>query len=186
MMKKIYCILIGITLMFLISGCMNKDEVAKELIEYHNNDWIKVQKMKDAKISSKITMYTAFAMEDNEEAIANLLNEEILPSHNEILEYLKEIELDSNEIEELNLLQIEAETFGYEIFQEQAKILNDGNKTEINEMFNRFEIYDKALEDKYEIVYEKRKELMEKYNVQWVKEYDDSGDRIMKMRKDDD
>src|SRR5699024_3902555 len=181
-MKKTLCA-IGIILIFLMSGCLNKNEVTEELINYHNNDWLKLQEIKDTKISSKVSKYISYAMEDNEEAVANLLTEEILPSHLEIVDYLEGINLESKEIEKLNQLQIDAEKFGYKIFKEQAETLKKGERSEIDAMFDRFETYDKELQEKYEEVDEKRDELMEKYNVQWVEEYDENGDSVMKMER---
>src|SRR5699024_12109617 len=70
-MKKTLCA-IGIILIFLMSGCLNKNEVTEELINYHNNDWLKLQEIKDTKISSKVSKYISFAMEDNEEEVDNL------------------------------------------------------------------------------------------------------------------
>lgn len=80
--------------MLLLSSCLNKDEVALKLIEYHNNDWQKVQEIKDEKMGSKISDYISFALDDNEEEIAKLLSDELLPSFVEVIDYLESIELE--------------------------------------------------------------------------------------------
>lgn len=116
--------------------------------------------------------------------LGNFLMEEILPSHNEVVEYLEVTKLKNKEIQELN--QLDAGEFGYKVFQEQADVFSSGEKVDFEAMFERFERYDKKLGEKYKKVDDKREELMGKYDVHWVEVYGEDGKIIRKMERKED
>jgi len=60
-MKRYLSIVIGILFMFFTYGCMNSDEVANELIEYHNSDWVTFKKMNDEKLGPMETDFIRLA-----------------------------------------------------------------------------------------------------------------------------
>lgn len=55
--------------------------------------------------------------------------------------------MEHNQVKKLNQLQIKAEKFACDIFNEQAETLQNGDKEEINEMLERFDTYAKELEE---------------------------------------
>src|SRR5690625_103508 len=182
-MKRTFYIIVGTALMLLFSGCFNQDKIADELIKYHNNEWKILQEMKEDKVKADTSEYILLAMEGNNKEVGKLLKEKILPSHNEVVEYLEGTKLKNKEIEELNQLQIDAEEFRYKVLQEQADVFSSGEKVDFEAMFERFERHDKELEEKYKKVDDKREELIEKYDVHWVDVYDEDGEPIRKMER---
>ncbi len=54
---KILSMIIGITLVVSLSGCSNSDEVANELIEYHNDSFLTFKAMKEGEFMSKVGEY---------------------------------------------------------------------------------------------------------------------------------
>ena len=165
----------------LLTGCFNNEQITEELIEYHNDEWRKLQEIKKENSGPILTEYYTLALNENDQGIEKLLREEFLPLQKEVVEHLEEIYLESKEVEKLNQLQLEAEKFGYEILKEQADIIHGGNLIEIDEMYERFNQYQKELEEKYAEVEEKREKLMEKYDVELIKETDEKGNNVMKM-----
>src|SRR5699024_961051 len=109
------------------------------------------------------------------------LREAFLPLQKEVEEHREEIYLASKRTGKLNPLQVEAEKFGYDIVKERAAIIRGGNLREIDEMYERFNHYHKELEDKSAEVGEKREKLMEKYDVELIKETDEKGNNVMRM-----
>ena len=167
--------------LLLLTGCFNNEQITEELIEYHNNDWRKLQEIKKENSGHIFTEYYTLALEENDRGIEKLLREEILPIQTEVVEYLEEVHLESKEVEELNQLQLESGKFRYEVLKEQADILHDGNTKEIDEMYERFTYYRKELEEKYAEVEDEREKLMEKYDVELIKETDEKGNNVIKM-----
>src|SRR5699024_8436873 len=74
LIKKIF-VWMSVVLLLIITGCSNDDEIAKELIDYYNNDWISAQKMKKENIGAK--KLRLLKIENNEEASV-FVEEEIL------------------------------------------------------------------------------------------------------------
>src|SRR5690625_736915 len=126
-MKRTFYIIVGTALMLLFSGCFNQDKIADELIKYHNNEWKILQEMKEDKVKADTSEYILLAMEGNNKEVGKLLKEKILPSHNEVVEYLEGTKLKNKEIEELNQLQIDAEEFRYKVSQEKTTRLNSSH-----------------------------------------------------------
>src|SRR5690625_3687151 len=126
-MKKTLYIVVGTALIILFSGCFNREKVTDELIKYHNNEWQILQEMKEEKVKADTSEYILLAIEGNNKEVGKLLKEEILPSHNEVVEYLEGTKLKNKEIEELNQLQIDAEEFGYKVLDRKSTRLNSSH-----------------------------------------------------------
>src|SRR5690625_7881444 len=106
-MKRYLFIIIGITFMFLTYGCTNSDEVADELIEYHNNDWLKFKNMNDEKLGPIASEIVTLILRDDHKGVELLIKEEFFPAVSEIVDYLEGIELEHKEVQALNQLMIE-------------------------------------------------------------------------------
>jgi|SRR5699024_1629929 len=185
-MKRLFHILICISVVFILQGCTNEEQVTEELIEYHNNDWRTFEKMKEEGkvITAK---YFTLALEDDEHNIERLVTEELLPLLNEMLQHLEVIQLETKKVQKLNQLEIEAQKFVYENFSEYTNILQNGNAEEIDAMYEQFGEYKKELEEKYDEIEDEREKLMEKYDVEFIVDYDEDGNRVMEMvRKKED
>ena|SRR5699024_6561188 len=186
-MNRIFNVILFTLALLLLTSCFNNEQITEELIEYHNNDWRKLQEIKKENSGHIFTEYYTLALEENDRGIEKLLREEILPIQTEVVEYLEEVHVESKEIEKLNKLQLESEKFRYEILKEQADIIHGGDAKEIDEMYERFTQYRKELEEKYDEVEDEREKLMVKYDVEFIVDYDEDGNRIMEMvRKEED
>ena len=173
--------------MFLTYGCTNSDEVADELIEYHNNDWLKFKNMNDEKLGPIASEIVTLILRDDHKGVELLIKEEFFPAVSEIVDYLEGIELEHKEVQALNQLMIEVKKDSYNQFQETAKVLESGDEKKIQERFEKHSEYLDEQNEIYDNFYEKRDQLVKKYDIYWIKEYEEDGERIDKMeRKEDD
>src|SRR5690625_6719981 len=78
-MKRFISMIIVLSLMVPLSGCFTSDEVANELIAYHNSDWVTFKKMNDEMLGPFEAPFTITAMGKDVEGIKILIEEEILP-----------------------------------------------------------------------------------------------------------
>ncbi|HLR51439.1 MAG TPA: hypothetical protein VK072_01005 [Candidatus Avamphibacillus sp.] len=182
-MKKTFYIALGIVMVLLLSGCFNKEGKADELVKYHNSDWATYSAKKEKSVSPKIKSFIVLAAEDDREGIEALINESLLPSINELVNYLEEIQLEHKEIQELNHLQIEIVKDGYKRFQEIGEVLNSGDGEELKQVLEKFGEYGEELDNMYEEFYDERGKLMKKYDVHWDDEYVGDEVHIKKMKK---
>ncbi|MEN1968765.1 hypothetical protein WMZ97_11920 [Lentibacillus sp. N15] len=160
MMKRMFFICISMIILLSITSCSNDDEVAKELIDYYNNDWITVQKMKQEKLGSK-KIELLRQIEIGDESANTYAKEEIIPSMKEILDYLHGIKLDHKEVQKLHQLQVEADEFFYEGLKDfPAHYRGEINDKEIQEKEDK-------LKEKYDEVLDYQEKLMEKYDLKY-------------------
>src|SRR5690625_5958472 len=166
-MKRYLFIIIGITFMFLTYGCTNSDEVADELIEYHNNDWLKFKNMNDEKLGPIASEIVTLIMRQEHKGVEILIKEEFLHAVSEIVDYLEGIELEHKEVQALNQLMIEVKKDSYNQFQETAKVLESGDEKKIQERFEKHSEYLDEQNEIYDNFYEKRDQLVKKYDIYW-------------------
>ncbi|HLR51449.1 MAG TPA: hypothetical protein VK072_01055 [Candidatus Avamphibacillus sp.] len=186
-MKRLLHILICISVVFILQGCTNEEQVTVELIEYHNNGWRTFQKMKKEKVKPIASKSISLVLEENDQGIEIVIKEELLRVLNEMVEHLESIQLKTKEVQNLKQLEIEAERFNYDDFKEAANILDNGNADEIDAMYEQFGESNKELEEKYDEIEDEREKLMEKYDVEFIVDYDEDGNRVMEMvRKEED
>jgi len=173
--------------MFLTYGCTNSDEVADELIEYHNNDWLTYKNMNDEMLGPIASEFVILALRDDHKGVELLIKEEFFPAVSEIVDYLEGIELEHKEVQALNQLMIKVKKDSYNLFQETAKVLERGDKKEIEDKYVELNEYLDEQNEMYDNFYKKRDQLVKKYDIDWIKEYEEDGERIDKMeRKEDD
>ncbi|MEN1968764.1 hypothetical protein WMZ97_11915 [Lentibacillus sp. N15] len=176
-MKKMFFIWISMILLLIMTGCSNDDEAAKELIDYYNNDWITVQKMKEENLNPKKDKLIDIE-NDSKNKASTYVKEELMPSMKEILDYLNHIELEHKEVKKLHRLEMEGEEFAYKGFKDGiAYYKGELTDDEMNENT-------KKLEKKYDAFLERRDKLMDKYNIVWVDDSSsESGYQKMKLKR---
>jgi len=175
-LKKSIYIGIGFLVAFSLSGCFNYDKEAEELIEYYN-EWLMIRIEEPEKEA-----FTDLAWERNEGKQEQIINEAVLPVLQESIEYLENVELKHKKIQQLNALHIEAEQYALEMFQEVSDIMSEGRKAEVDNVLN-FEENDE-LDIMIENFNENLEELMDKYNVYWIIEYDEYGNERELLGRD--
>ena len=173
--------------MFLIYGCTNSDKVANELIEYHNSDWLTFKNMNDEMLGPFEAPFTIIAMGKDVEGAKILIEEEILPVQSVLVDYLEGRNLEHKEVQELNQLMIEIEKKTYKGFETLATMIEEMDRQELEESSDILMEHEHELHKMLDDFHNEREELMEKYDVRWIEEYEKDGRRINKMeRKEDD
>lgn len=163
----------------LLTGCLKDSDVTDELIEYHNNYWITYQVMKENNIESEMSAITSFLLKDDLQAIKTLYEEDDI---DELVNYLEGIELENKELKQLNQLQIEIELSMYDKYEELIEEIDNKNAKKMEVKIMNFYILGEEQDNEFD---EKREKLMDKYDVKWIKEYDEDGNTIKKMQKKD-
>ena len=176
-MKKIVAVSLFTFCLFL-GACSSNDQVADELIDYYNNDWQALQEMKKEELGTKRNDLYSFDKFENPEEGLDFLENEVLPEYETIIDYLKTIELENKEVQELNQLQIEAEEFGYQFMKEDGKAYYR-NEKEDEEIWENID----KLEDLYDEFAERRNELMEKYDIVFEEGTNENGEPIQVMKR---
>src|SRR5690625_1440525 len=132
-MKRYLSMVIGIIFMFFTYGCTNSDEVADELIAYHNNDWLTFKNMNDEKLGPIASEIVTLILRDDHKGVELLIKEEFFPAVSEIVDYLEGIELEHKEVQALNQLMIEVKKIHIINFRKQLKCW----KVEMRKKFKR-------------------------------------------------
>lgn len=175
MKKKCIPFVIILISILIISGCSNKDKTAKELIDYYNEDWITIQKMKEHEIGLKKYDLSRFE-QDNFKKANKYLEDEVLPNMEQILNYVHKIEVYHKEVKELHQLQINAEEFSYQAIQDLSRYY-DGKLSE-EDIKQKSE----ELKDKYVAFFDTRNQLMDKYHIILEDFSDTDGHTYQKMK----
>jgi len=167
-MEKGIMIWISTVVIFILSGCSKDEDIANELIDYYNNDWIAFQQMKQEALG-KNQMELLQQQEQSDEKASNFVEEEVLPNMEEIIDYLHSIKLEHKSIKKLHQLQIEAEEYAYEGIKEYpAYYRGEVTDEEMNE-------YSEELEQKYDAFFIQLEKMMKKYEVTWDKHSYENG-----------
>ncbi|MGY0691871.1 hypothetical protein ACW2QC_03650 [Virgibacillus sp. FSP13] len=179
MMRKNFYRVIGFITILFLSGCFNYDEEAEELVEYYNG-WLKIRGEEP-----KLGVFIDIGTEEDEEKIKRLLSENVMPVFRESVEYLENAELDHKHIQQLNQLLIDEEKYILEMCQELSDILREGTKAEFDKALNKSNEHEnELLEKKADKVHEKREELMDKYEIYWIIDYDEYGNELELLGRD--
>jgi len=177
-MKKNINILIALTMMVILTGCFKDNDVAEELIEYHNDHWLTYHKMKNNKKDNEMLVVTTSLLEHDIQEVVTFYKEEILQDISKLIDYLENIELEKKEVQRLNQLQLDAEKAKYNMYDELIDSIAKEEDEKIEIMVMNFYIKDNESDKILDEFYEERDKLMKKYNVQWQK--DNDGEELMK------
>ncbi|GIO23663.1 hypothetical protein [Oceanobacillus sp. J11TS1] len=179
-MKKIISIILVIFALFLLVSCSNKDEVADEIIQYYNEEWIPINDMKEKELRDlPFHLNELEEHQQYEEAIA-LIKDEMIPVADEVIKRLQAVEPENGKVKKLNDLEIEAEQFAKEglnaviIYYEGGDI----SESDVNQ-------YNEDMQEKYQDFFDYRDKLMDKYNLEQFDE-EEKGSKFYKIKRAED
>lgn len=183
-MKKTMTLLFVMFSLLLLAACGNDEKAADELVKYYNEEWISIQETKQEKMNEASSKLIDIAAADDgsgnqDETIAALVKEDMIPVLDDILDQLEAIDLEHKDLIKLNDLQIEAEEFAK---QHTANIIKN-YQGELSD--SKYEIEENELKEKYDDVLEYRNELMEKYEVEFDTDKDEVAGFEPLKRKDE-
>lgn len=177
-MKRLFLIGASFFITLLLSGCFHSEEKGDELITYYNG-WLEIREDEPGYGS-----LFSLAREEDPEKAKQILNEAFLPVLQDSVDYLENVELEFKEIQELQELHLRVENYFLDLtidLEEQLEneMLTNSEKPsdEMDDKTNEFE----ALADK---MHTKKDKLMEKYDVYWIIEYDEDGNKLDRLGKD--
>lgn len=79
--------------LFLFTSCGNKDEEAEELIQYNNENWVPVNKMRKEKMNEPQTKLSKLEDEGKDKEAIAVIENEIIPILDDIQNEFKNVEL---------------------------------------------------------------------------------------------
>lgn len=173
-MKKRILLSASFLILIFLSGCFHSEEKGNELIDYYNG-WLLIRDT-----SPSLSSMLALGRTDSYEETKRLLSEEILPVFQESLDYLEEIELEFKEIRELHELHVKTEEIFFDFFQEYESQLEE---TGLHFQLEWTDEEQAEIDQLAEEFHDKREKLMEKYDVYWITDYDDYGNKLDRMGK---
>src|SRR5699024_584282 len=108
-MKIFFVLIFILSSVFFLNACASDDEIADELIDYHNNEWIPIHVMKerDASYAMKelMNVLNEFGEDYEEEAIA-LDETDIIPLADKVIDRYESIQIKSRKVKKPNKMQI--------------------------------------------------------------------------------
>ncbi len=178
--KRTIHILLGIMIVFLLQGCVSKDEAAEELMKYFNED---IRTKLNDRYDEKVTKWFDLEDENVEEKVQLHLKEEILPTAEDLIDYLESLHYESRGVRKLHELDIKINKFAYEAFLDIEEALNEGST--FDEVNSDTESESQKIKDMSEKYYDKRDKLIEKYDLESYRDYEGEGGGEDKLRKKD-
>jgi|SRR5699024_393924 len=180
LVRKLLILMLTMFSLFVLASCGNKDEEAEELIQYNNDSWVPINEMKKEKMKESENKLTRVEDEGKDEEAGTVIEDEIIPILDDILNEFKAVELEHKKIKKLNDLEIAAEEFLKETMEEVAIYYNGGNVSEEDLNQNNNE-----LEEKFQAVIDYRYELMDEYNLEYVENDESLGNFRNLKRKEE-
>lgn len=161
-------VILGTTL--LLSACT--DPVAEELNDYHNEEWLPFNEMllEFDEITNGFDQLVAM---NNLQGIEVYLEDELFPTMDEMIEYLDDIDLEHEEVQELHQLQMNAFEKMQTSFQtvyESLQLEMEGRNAEAMDLADQFNAEVEESENMQEDFHEHREELWDEYNIELVDE----------------
>ncbi len=166
--------------MFLLQGCVSKEEAGEELIQYFNVDIRAGHGDQITETSNKIIgLY--FNSDDINEEFQLYLSDEFLPVIKKQIEYLESLDYESREVRKLNELDLKLIEFMYERYQGMEEALREGSTIEeVEEEFGSSSQEFNVRSNRY---FDKRDKLIEKYDLEHYR--DDGEDKLRKKEESD-
>ena len=166
--------------LFLFTPCGNKDEEAEELIQYNNENWVPVNKMRKEKMNEPQTKLSKLEDEGKDKEAIAVIENEIIPILDDIQNEFKDVELQHKKVKKLNDLETEAEEFLKDSMKEVVIHYNDGDISEEDIRQNNIEIEEKFLK-----VTDYRYELIDEYKLEYVANDESLGNLRNLKRKEE-
>ncbi len=153
-MKHIIGLLLTASILMLLTSCGNKEEIAEELIDYYNNNWIPIHNMKVRNTSIGEEKLTSILVELDEKdveeisetdlaEIITVYEEDIIPVADRVVNRFDSVHLEYKKVKKLNDLQIEAEDFGRTMLKNgigyyKGEVSESDYREDVNELINKF------------------------------------------------
>lgn len=182
MRQKGYLIIIGIVTLLLLQGCVSKEEAGEELMQYFNVD---IRSEEDDKFSKSLSELVSLMIRAEEEEIAAYMNGEFLPATKDLIDYLEGLEYKSRSVRKLNEMDIDIQQSVYDQFSEFADVLENGNAKEIEAKNEEMEDFNRELERETEKYFDRRRKLIDKYDLTSMTDYNDDGNKVHTLEKKD-
>lgn len=177
-MKQTISMILVVLTLFLLVSCSNKGEVADEIVQYYNEEWVSMNEMKEETMNTLVTELYELDKEGKNQEVINLIKNEFYPSIDNILEHLESLELNNKEVKKMNDMQIEAEKYSRDRFKDTIEYYEGANISD-----SELKRLSREQNKKYDDVLEYRDKLMDKYNLELI-EAEDSKSYVLKRVED--
>lgn len=181
-MKKTVCVLIGLIFMLCLSGCFNKKEKAAELADYLNG-YTEVEDDYELGSLHMIGLYRGSDNNMDEDKLKDELTDQVLPGLEKRLEYLESVDLEYKDIQELNTSMTKHIKNGEDVFKDLNEKLQNGTDEEINDAKDELKSYISDGDYEGKDIYDEMDDLIDKYDVLVVTDYDDDGEEYQRFDK---
>ncbi|WP_066194135.1 MULTISPECIES: hypothetical protein [Gracilibacillus] len=169
-MKQRMILVITACSLLLLASCSDKEEIAEELIQYNNEVWVPINKMKETELNDLESMQQELESAGKIEEAALLVENEIVPVMDEVLDQLESADTANKEVDEWNDMQIEAEELAKDYMEESVDYYESDEWSVVDHFFNTEE-----LKAKYIDVADYRDELIDTYELEYVKGHEGLG-----------
>lgn len=159
-MKKIISVLFLVCAMFIFTSCANKDEVADEIVQYYNEEWIPINDMKRTRLDGYALKINELEQEGKEDEAISLIEDKMIPIIDKVLGELEDVEAENKKVKKINDKQIKAEEFAKDM-SEDIIAYYEGDKSEDDIRSNK-----RKLESKYDKIIEYQDRLIDKYDLE--------------------
>ncbi|MFD1068244.1 hypothetical protein [Oceanobacillus locisalsi] len=78
-MKKIITPIFIVIIALLLVSCEDRDEVADEIVNYYNEEWVPINDMKEKRMRNLLSEQERLESENKKEEAATLVKEEMVP-----------------------------------------------------------------------------------------------------------
>lgn len=168
--------------MLSLSGCFNKKEKAAELADYLN-DYMEVEEAYSISTLSMIGFRLDKDDKIDEDQLKDKLTEDILPGLEKRLEYLENVDLEYKSIQELNESMIQHVKNGVDVYENLNETLQKGTEDEIGEAKDELKSFISDSDREGEDIFNETEDLIEKYDVLVVTDYDEDGEEYERFDK---
>lgn len=177
-MKKpsLFLILVLVSVCILLVSCDNKEQVADEIVEYHNEKWIPISNFKKDETEKLTNEFIKLDSKKDKTEATELIKNEIIPLNEDVVWKLENVDPKNKETKKINDLQLKAEEFALEIFNNIIKYY-EGEMTESELAKDK-----QKLDSMYDDVIEYQDKVFEKYNL---KKSDEKIGNFSKLEKAD-
>lgn|SRR5699024_477564 len=186
MMKNLFKFICTIPLFILLVSCASDDEIADELIDYYNNEWIPIHDAKESKMKTMKNTFMNLAINLEEGNEADVKKEsiekyetDVIPTVDKVIEQYESIQLNHRQVKKLNKKQIKVEKTERDYLESIIDYVNgDISVSKHREMENQLKEVIHEVNDYLE-------KLMEKYNLEYDKTKERTGGFYEIKRKEE-
>lgn len=97
-MRKFLILMLTIFSLIMLVSCGNKDEEAEELIQYNNDNWVPINKMRKEKMNAPQSKLSKLEDEGKDKEAIVVIENEIIPILDDIQNEFKDVELQHKKV----------------------------------------------------------------------------------------